>query len=204
MKLNTISGASIAPLQQHPKPSRYNIILSGTAKLLAAATALITLSGCMTSPYWNQKFDDHTELIPLQSFTTNKDEAVKFECAKAFHGGLYPSESEATWVLIDTVMPPSQSLKDSFGAKLWGAGIKRVLPASCWRQDPSNSTWYSAVRATQGSTSKFRVFDKAGLECLGRENGKATSWNGWIGKGCEKTYSGSSTIIPYAVFWAES
>ena len=88
---------------------------------------------------------------------------------------------------------------------IYSAGIKTALPASCWRQDPANSVWYSAVRATQGSGSsitEYKTFNKTGLECLGREIGKATSWVGWIGKGCEATYSGSTTAIPYVIFRA--
>ncbi len=172
-------------------------------KLFGLAMALLTLSGCMTSPYWNQEFEDRTGLIPLQSFTTDKTKVVKFECAKAFHGGLYPDEGSAEWVLIDTVMPSQQSLKDSFGSKIYGAGIKRVLPDSCWRQDGSNSVWYSSVRATQGSGSNLRnfsTFDRDGLECLGRENGKATRYSGYIGKGCVKTYFESTEPIPYVIF----
>lgn len=172
-------------------------------KLFGPAMALVILSGCMTSPYWNQEFEDRTELIPLQSFTTDKTKVVKFECAKAFHGGLYPDNGSAVWVLIDTVMPTQQSLKDSFGSKIYGAGIKRVLPDSCWRLDGANSVWYSSVRATQGTGSnlqKFSTFDREGLECLGRENGKATRHTGYLSKGCVKTYSNSNEGIPYVIF----
>lgn len=183
-------------------------LISGAVKLAGVATAVASLNGClMTSPYWNQELSSHTDEVPLQSWTTNKNFIVKYECAKAYHGGLYPSPGSAVWVQIDTVNPTQQSLKDSFGAKVYGAGIKRVLPASCWRQDPANSVWYTSVRATQttnSGTTTYKNFDKTGLECLGTEVGKATSWFAWLNKGCVKTYSGSSTSVPYVIFRAAS
>jgi hypothetical protein len=161
-----------------------------------AATPLI-LSGClMTTPYWNQEFADHTKAVPFQAFTTNKSIQVKFECAKAFHGGLYPDAASATWVLVGNVTPQGQPLLDSDGNSVYGARKSAVLPAACWRFDPANSIWYAAARATQGAgQDPFFTFDNAGLECLGRENGKAASWFGWIGKGCQ--------VPPkYAIFYA--
>jgi hypothetical protein len=158
---------------------------------LAAAT-LVMLNGCLlTSPYWNQEFDDHTKAISLQAFTTNKTVAVKFECAKAYHGGLYPSTATATWVLVANVNPQGQALLDPTSGKVHGAGKYTTLPASCWRFDPGNSLWYAAVRATQNAAvmntnqKYFYTFNKTGLECVGRENGKAASWFGWYGKGCQ-------------------
>jgi len=183
-------------------------MVSGTAKLVGVAIAITSLNGClMTSPYWNQEVSSRTAKVPLQAFTTKKDYTVKYECAQAYHGGLYPTSGSATWVLIDTVNPLQQSLKDSYGAKVYGAGIKRVLPASCWRQDPANSVWYSSVRATQVTntgTVSYQNFNKSGLECLGTEVGKATSWFGWLNKGCISTYSGSTTAIPYVIFRSAS
>jgi len=185
-----------------------NVFMSSAVRAIGAVIVLVTLSGCLlTSPYWNQEFDDHTAVTPLQAWTTDKTKRVKFQCAKAFHGGLYPSAATATWVLVTKVNPGQQPLNDSFGGNIYGAGIKTALPASCWRLDPGNSLWYAAVRARQGSgssTVKYQTFNKAGLECLGHENGKATSWFGWITKGCVQTYSGSTTPIPYVIFRATS
>jgi hypothetical protein len=156
-----------------------------------STTLLVTLNGCLlTSPYWNQEFDDHTEAISLQAFTGNKNVAVKFQCAKAYHGGLYPSAATASWVQVANITPQSQGLLDPSNNRVFGAGTYKALPATCWRFDSANSSWYAAVRATQnttvlGTTQKyFHTFDKAGLECLGRETGKAANWIGWNGKGC--------------------
>lgn len=166
---------------------------------LAAAT-LIVLNGCLlTSPYWNQEFDDHTKPIPLQAFTTDKTTAVRFECAPAYHGGLYPSPATANWVLVSNVNPQSQALRDPTGGTVYGAGKKSTLPAACWRFDPANSIWYAAVRATQNTPvidtkqNYFYTFNNTGLECVGRENGKAASWFGWFSKGCQ-------TSVYYTIF----
>lgn len=175
-------------------------------KALIAASATLALSGCLlTSPYWNQEFDDHTAPVPLQAWTTDKSVPVKFQCAQAFHGGLYPSPGSATWVQIADVNPQGQALLDSEGAKVFGASKLTALPAACWRLDGGNGLYYAAVRATQGTGSSkvtYKTFSQPGLECLGRENGKAASWFGWINKGCTKTYSNSTTEIPYVIFRA--
>lgn len=177
-------------------------------KTLGAASALIALSGCLlTSPYWNQAFDDHTAPVPLQAWTGDKTKPVKFECAQAYHGGLYPLPSQVNWVQVADVNPQQQPLLDSKGAKIFGASKLTALPAACWRLDGGNGLYYSAVRATQGTGSSkvaYKTFSKPGLECLGRENGKAASWFGWTNKGCTKTYSDSSTEIPYVIFRATS
>jgi hypothetical protein len=176
----------------------------GALVALSVAATPVILSGClMTTPYWNQEFADHTKAVPFQAFTTNKTIQVKFECAKAFHGGLYPDSASATWVTVGNVTPQAQPLLDSDGGQIYGARKSAVLPAACWRFDPANSIWYAAARATQNqavlSTGQkyFFTFTNTGLECLGRENGKAASWFGWIGKGCQ-------TVAYYAIFRAVS
>lgn len=181
--------------------------LSTPAKASLSAIALAGLSGCLlTSPYWNQEFEDRTDLIPLQAWTNDKDKDIVFECTKAFHGGLYPSAGTADWVHIVTSTPQEQSLKDSFGNKVYGSGKKRVLPESCWRQEPGNGLWYSAVRARpEGSSAEdaFNVFNKTGLKCLGEETGAAASWYGWLNKGCELANSAGDKAT-YVIFRAKS
>lgn len=191
--------------QSQPKQHSYvrKFRIGTAAKVVGTAAALLSLNGCLlTSPFWNQEFADHTLPIPIQAFTADKSIQVKFECATAFHGGLYPSEVSADWVLVGNVTPQSQPLLDPLGGKIYGASKSGALPAACWRKDPGNDIWYAAVRATQGSGGsllKYRTFNKAGLECLGRENGQATSWFGW-GPDCIQNYSGSTTFIPYVIF----
>lgn len=166
-----------------------------------------TLSGCLlTSPFWNQEFASHTGAIPMQAFSTSTANPVKFECAQAAHFGLYPSPDTASWMTVANVAPNTNGSYDPQGNRIYSAGIKTALPASCWRQDPANSIWYAAIRATQlttsGGTTQYQTFFKSGLECLGREIGKATSWVGWINKNCVATYSGSTTSIPYVIVYS--
>ena len=185
-----------------------DITLSKKSVLIARASLVVILalsmSGCLlTSPFWNQEFSVHTNPIPIQAWATNKSIAVKFECAKASHGGLYPYDSP-TWVTIANVMPSQNPSYDSLGTAIYSVGYSTTLPASCWHQD-SNNLWYSSVRATQTSSSGstiYRVFDKPGLSCLGAAVGSSGSWLNWAG--CEFTYSGSSTAVPYVIFRART
>jgi len=170
---------------------------------LAAAGTL--LSGCLLeSPYWNQAFSDHTAAIPIQTFTSVKSSAVKIECAKAYHAGLHPSESSATWLFVDNLTVQSQALLDPLGGKTYGAGKMKVLPSGCWRFDPANSIWYAALRASQTTsigTSTFVTFAKSGLECLGTKIGQGTSWFANWGS-CTRKYSGTQDPVKYVIFHA--
>ncbi len=172
-------------------------------KLLGVGIAMLSLSGCLlTSPYWNQEFSSHTNQIPLQAWTTSSTQAVTFECSPAYHGGLYPYWGP-TWSAVTTVSPDLPGALDNAGSRIYSVSYKAVLPGSCWRQDPGNGIWYAAIRAVQNG-NEYNTFDITGLECLGRENGKAASWFGWIGDGCTKTYSNSNNNIPYVIFRAQS
>ncbi|NHZ69758.1 MAG: hypothetical protein GWP20_00800, partial [Thermotogales bacterium] len=177
------SSLDLGKSQQRNKTARNAI------RVLGAVTALGTLSGCLlTSPYWNQEYPSHTAKIPLQTWTIDKTKKVKFECAKAAHFGLYPSTAGASWVVVAKVKPQKQPALDPLGGKIFGARKKTALPASCWRQDPANSVWYSAVRATQGSGTKkvvYQVFDKAGLECLNTWQGSSAVRGSRINHGVE-------------------
>jgi hypothetical protein len=170
---------------------------------LAAAGTL--LSGCLLdSPYWNQVFSDHTAAIPIQTFTNVNSSAVKIECAQAYHAGLHPSQSSATWRFVDNLTVQSQGLLDPLGGKVYGAGKMKVLPSNCWRFDPANSKWYTALRASQETsigTSTFVTFTKSGLECLGRTIGQGANWFANWGP-CTKKYSGTQTAVKYVIFHA--
>ena len=173
---------------------------------VAGAAAL--LSGCLlSSPTWNQSFASHTDAIPLTAFTISNTNAVNFECSPAYHGGLYPPFGTPTWTGVASVTPTGGAL-DSDGVKLYAASGNHVLPSACWRQDPANNVWYAAVRARQtGSgapTAGFYTVDAAGLNCVTDWVGSSGSWLGWLGKGCQKTYSGSSTAIPFVIIHASA
>jgi hypothetical protein len=174
------------------------------AKLSVVFAAASALSGCLlTSPFWNQEFADHTAAIPLQAWTTKKNESITFECSQAAHWGLTPFGGPYTWTHVATVMPEQAASLDPKRGKIYSAARDASLPSACWQYDSVYNKWYTAIRAKQGGTI-YSTFDNAGLECLGREDGKAASWFGWIGKNCTKTYSNSSSNIPYVVFRAES
>lgn len=175
---------------------------NGVLRTIIATTSVSLLSGCLlTSPYWNQVFDSHTDSIPMQAWTTIQGGTVKFECAQAGHGGLYPFGSPV-WHTVANVSASNSPSYDPSGTAVYSAGLSQPLPATCWRQDPANSQWYSAVRASHqnsGNTTFYYTLDKAGLECMGEENGKAESWFGWLGAGCYLTYSNSNTYLPYVI-----
>lgn len=176
------------------------------SSVIAAAT--LSLSGCfLSSPYWNQAFDSHTDKIPMQAWATDKNFTVKFQCAQAGHGGLYPFGGTPTWHLVANVAVADTAIFDPSGAMVYTAGLSKTLPSACWRQDPANGIWYAAVRASHPTSDGpyfYYTVDKAGLECAGRENGKAASWYGWYAQTCYKTYSNSSTHVPYVIIRADS
>lgn len=173
-------------------------------RLLAPALAALTMTGCVfDSPYWGQSFSSTTASIPIQTWTTDKTRVVKIECHKASHAGLYPWGGPESWVHVVDITPSANASYDPKSGVVYSAGTPRVLPASCWHADAAYTPpkYTTALRATQltasGSTTVYRVFDAAGLECLGREIGKGQSWFAWLSKSCALTYSGSTTLIPY-------
>lgn len=170
---------------------------------LLAATAA-GLSGCLTSPYWFQQFPTKGTAVPIQAFTGNKDVAVKFECSKASHAGLYPWGGPEVWTLIANVNPSQQPVLDPKGGKIYGASISTVLPAACWHADEAYNPpkHMTAIRASQtsagGSVTKFAfTYDKNGLECLGEAAGAQTSVLSTGVTSCAMKYSNSTDLIPY-------
>lgn len=176
-------------------------LLRPLLKLAVLGGVLSSLSGCLiTSPYWNQQFSSHTGQIPLQAWTTSTSAPIVFECATAFHGGLYPAFSTPTWHHVASVTPDSPGVLDPAGNRIYSAARLGTLPSQCWHQD-SNNLWYSAIRATRNG-SEFMTVDADGLECVGQENGDAASWFGWLGQGCHMTYSNTGNSVPYVIFRA--
>ena len=174
------------------------------ARALLASTVTLAFGGCVfDSPYWAQTFATTTTAIPIQTWTTDKTRTVKIECSKAYHGGLYPFGGPETWTLVTNITPSANASYDPMNGTIYSAGKSMVLPAACWNADGAYSPplYMTALRATQltasGSTQTYFVFDSAGLECLGRENGKGKSWFSWVSQNCHMTYSGSTTQLPY-------
>ena len=185
-----------------PLPRWSRRLAAGTGAVAAGAL----LSGCLlTSPTWNQSFASHTDHIPLTAWTVSSSTAVAFECSPAYHGGLYPPFETPTWTSVASVMPSGGAL-DSHGLKAYVASGSYVLPSACWRQDPGNNVWYAAVRAKQAGSGSpadgFYTVDAAGLACVGDWVGSSASWVGWLGHGCQETYSASTTPIPFVIIHA--
>ena len=207
------------PNPANPNPATPNLAPMNRATaqrrlpVRAALIALTTLplTAClMDSPYFGQTFSSTTSEVPIQTWTTDKSRLVKIECSKAYHGGLYPAFGPETWLPVADVTPSSQPSYDPNGLAAYSAGVRQALSADCWHADGAYNPpkYMTALRATQqtasGSTTVFRVFDAAGLECLGREIGKARSWGGWISPGCALNYSNSSTPLPWVKIIATS
>lgn len=172
--------------------------------LSATATLAVALGGCvMESPYWAQTFPTTASLVPIQTWTIDPTRTIRIECSKAYHGGLYPFGGPETWTLVTTLTPSSSPSYDTLGNTIYSAGTRMALPAACWNADYAYSPtlYMTALRATQtsagGTTTTYRVFDELGLECLGREDGKARHWFAWLTRNCAMTYSGSTTPVPY-------
>lgn len=179
-------------------------------RLLAMALLCSTfLSGCLIStPFWNQEFASHTDKIPIQGWTIYAGKTVKIECSKAGHGGLYPFGGPEVWSFVANLTPSTSPSYDTVGNITYSLSRYQTLPSACWRKDPANNVWYTAIRATHvlsnGNVANFAVFDKPGLVCMGEENALSGTWFGWLSAGCAKTYSGSSTNIPYVIIYSKT
>jgi hypothetical protein len=171
---------------------------------LATTAVALTLGGCVfDSPYWAQTFATTTTPIPIQTWTVDRTRAVKIECSKANHDGLYPFGGPEVWTLVTNITPSSNASYDPLSGVIYSAGKSMALPAACWYADGAYSPplYMTALRATQltssGTTQTYYVFDPAGLECMGREIGRHQSWFFGVGYGCYMTYSDLTTALPY-------
>lgn len=158
---------------------------------------LVGFTGCLTSPFYGQVFQDRSNPVPFQLWTLDKTKEVTVECAPASaHGG--PYDGEGAYQLLHTFSPSQQPSYDPQGNEIYSAGVKLSLPNSCWRyySYPDGTNYITVVRVRQGgSDSGLFTFDQAGLECLGGWIGKAGQWFGWLGKGCEKRYINTGGVI---------
>ncbi|MFK7992639.1 MAG: hypothetical protein AB8B87_00780 [Granulosicoccus sp.] len=175
------------------------IVSTSTHRLLKASTvvvALATLTGCLISPYYGQKFLSRSEKIPFTVYTVDKTKPITIECGKASaHGGLYSGES---YQLVKTVWPSTQGMLDPDGNKIYSASTEQALPSDCFRyyNYPDAYDYITVVRVLQnGSDSGIYTFDKAGLACLGEWTGKGRGWFNWLSKGCYKVYSNTGGTI---------
>lgn len=167
-----------------------------------SVAAVALLSGCFTSPEWDYEPDSITAQMPFQVWTTSASSPVKIECATDTGGHGNPTNGDASYITAANLWPDTHPHYDGFGSIMYSASTMMALPNSCWKYFSAYDFWQANIRMSQlvsGEQRIFSSFDRTGLECLGRENGKEHSWMGYLTKGCEKTYLGSSTIIPYIV-----
>lgn len=167
------------------------------SKICIAGLALATLSGCLISPYYGQKFPSRSAEIPFTVYTTSKSKPITIECAKASaHGGPYNGDS--SYQLVKTIWPSSQGSYDPSGNLIYSASVEQALPSDCYRYYNYSDAYdyITVVRVLQdGSDTSIYTFDKAGLACLGEWIGKGPSWFNWLNKNCHKVYSNTGNTI---------
>lgn len=186
-----------------PSPAMSCTIASICLSLLPACTVV--------SPYWGYVPDSTSAPIPFTAYTPQTTSPVVVECATdtTAHGS--PTNGEASYTLAASISVSTYAQRDTTGATMNVASQNVTLPASCWKYFGDYDFWQANVRVSQvqtaptGGTTKriFTNHDLAGLTCLGRENGAAGTWLGFVGKGCEHKFLGSENVTPYIVMRIE-
>ena len=176
---------------------------NGRALRFVAGTLLTGLfAGCViTSPHWDYVPASISTPIPFQAWNASTT-PLFVECADdtGAHGN--PSAGEASYIPAATLNTSSLASFDSAGNAIYSASKQVTLPRVCWKYFGSYDFWQANVRVVRlqdGKKVPLSTYDLKGLECVGRENGKVGRWYGFVGKGCEKKYLGTSTAIPYIV-----
>jgi len=182
---------------------------AGKVLFRAVVMAAGALPGCaVTSPHWGYVPESTEASIPVQAWTAHTGHPVVVECATATSAHGWPSPDESAYIVAANLPVSSSALLDAQGSVMHSASGNVTMPSSCWNYFGSYDFWQLNLRVSQlqpnttgGGTTKriFSSFDLDGLECLGRENGAAASFHGFVGKGCEKTYLGQDEQIPYIV-----
>jgi hypothetical protein len=170
-------------------------LMSSKLCTLIILITCLGLSGCITSPFYGQKFASKSDEIPFTVWTYDKSKPVTIECAKASaHGG--PFNGPSSYQSVASIMPDNQGMLDSKGSTVYAASIKKALPANCWRyyNYPDQYDYITVIRVLQdGKDNTVFTFDKAGLACLGEKIGMSISWSG--GLSCIKRYSNTNKPI---------
>jgi hypothetical protein len=176
------------------------------AALLLAAAALEACA--VTSPHWGYVPDSTAAPIPVQAWTAHTTNPVVVECATATNAHGSPDPGESAYIVAASLPVATANILDSEGNVMHSASGSVTMPSQCWDYFGDYDFWQLNLRVSQiqpassgGGTTKriFSSFDTEGLECLGSTNGAAASFYGFVGQGCEKTYLGEDTQIPYIV-----
>jgi hypothetical protein len=177
----------------------------GKAAVLLAGVALQACA--VTSPHWGYVPASTEAAIPVQAWTSYTTNPVVVECASATTAHGSPSPGESAYVLAATLPVAAGDILDSEGNVLHSASANVSMPSQCWDYFGDYDFWQLNLRVSQvqpapgGGTTKriFSSFDTVGLDCLGSSIGAASSFYGFVGQGCEKTYLGEDEQIPYIV-----
>jgi hypothetical protein len=170
--------------------------------LLVVSMSSVFAGGCaISSPHWDYVPESISAPIPFQAWATSSANPVVLECANDTSAHGWPTAGDASYVHVTNLSLSSAPSLDPAGSAVYSASAKVALPAQCWKYFGDYDFWQANVRIWQlnnGSKTMFTSFDEPGLECLGREIGKARSWLGFFDK-CEKRYLNSDDKIPYIV-----
>jgi hypothetical protein len=182
--------------------------LGGDCGKAAVLLAGVALQACaVTSPHWGYVPASTEAAIPVQAWTSYTTNPVVVECASATNAHGSPSPGESAYILAATLPVAAGDILDSEGNVLHSASANVSMPSQCWDYFGDYDFWQLNLRVSQlqpapgGGTTKriFSSFDNVGLDCLGSSIGAASSFYGFVGQGCEKTYLGEEEQIPYIV-----
>lgn len=180
--------------------SKLTVSLSTKRRVMLAFTmaSTVALSGCLTSPYYGQKFDSRYVNVPFQFWTTDRDQLVTLECGKASgHGGLLDGQSYQPMTTMRPSRQPHYDYK-SGDHVIYQASKKHVIPVDCWRSVSfsGEQQYITVIRITQGSKgdSSVYTYNRTGLKCLGEWAGFQGFFSS-LGKGCEMKWRGTDDPI---------
>ena len=182
-------------------------------KVVLISTILLQIQGCLiTSPFWGYRPSSTTAPIPFQVWTYYNSHPLRVQCATSIEGDGTLSGGVVSYINVGTIPISNRPSLDGEGTPMYSAASNITLREECWHHFTGHGGYSLAnIRVTQlqpafsgggggGTTTViFDSFDKIGLECLGREVGKAQSWFGYFNKGCEKRL-GSGTSAPKAPY----
>lgn len=176
-------------------------------QLLWTLLSIAGLPACsITSPYWDYVPASTSTPIPFQVFSISNAN-LQVECANDTNAHGNPANGEASYIWASNLTASSEPSLDSLGNRLYSFSKNVTLPSACWEYFSDWDFWQANVRVvyvnSDGTKVPYSSYDRLGLECLGREVGKAASWFGAVNKGCEKRYLNSTDVIPYIVMRIE-
>jgi hypothetical protein len=155
----------------------------------------------ITSPYWGYEPESTSAPIPFQAWTVDKAHPIQLECAQETNAHGAPAKGDASYIHVTDLAFSGAGSMDPSGYQVFSAAALMALPKVCWRYFPEYDHWQTTLRMTQMIQDEKRIyssFDQAGLECLGRENGKAHSWFGFRDK-CEMRDLSGNQKMPHIV-----